>query len=282
MSNISQINDQPQKPLKLNIFFSQHAVFTLEELDRFLSERGSGNPNTRKSLLTYYRKQGRILPIRRGLYATVPLGADPKNHFVDPYLVTAKLTADSVLGYHTALEFYGKAYSVYTQFHYFSAHRSVPLRFRTHEFIRAPVPAFLRSTDRTMFGVNERRRDGVLIRVTSLERTLVDVLDRPELTGSWEEIWRSLESVEFFDLDQVVEYALLSKNATTAAKVGFFLEQHRETLMVDDMHLEPLRRLRPRQPHYLVRRKRRDCRWIKAWNLMVPLDVLAKSWEAML
>jgi hypothetical protein len=49
------------------------------------------------------------------------------------------------------------------------------------------------------------------LRVAGLERTLVDVLDRPDLSGSWEEIWRSLESVEFFDLDKVVEYALLRR-----------------------------------------------------------------------
>jgi len=41
-----------------------------------------------------------------------------------------------------------------------------------------------------------------------LERTLVDVLDAPEHGGGWEEIWLSLESVEFFDLDAVIEYAL--------------------------------------------------------------------------
>lgn len=29
------------------------------------------------------------------------------------------------------------------------------------------------------------------LRVASLERTLVDVLDRPDLAGSWEEVWRS-------------------------------------------------------------------------------------------
>jgi len=48
--------------MKMDEFLQQHAVFTVEELDRFLSERGSGNPNTRRSLLTYYRKKGRIIP----------------------------------------------------------------------------------------------------------------------------------------------------------------------------------------------------------------------------
>ncbi len=82
---------------------------------------------------------------------------------------------------------------------------------------------------------------------------MVDVLSRPDLSGGREEIWRSLESVEFFDLEKEVEYTLLLQNATTAAKVGFFLEQHREAFMVEEKHLNPLHDLRPRQPHYLDR-----------------------------
>ena len=273
---------QKDEPRKLNEFLSQHAVFTVAELDDFLSARGTGKPNTRKSLLTYYRNRGRILRVRRGLYATVPLGSDPASTPVDPYLVAAKMTEDAVLAYHTALEYHGKAYSVYRTLHYVSARKSLPLTFRSHEFRRAPVPRLLQETGKEMFGVTSHRISGVELRVANLERAFVDVLDRPDLAGSWEEIWRSLESVEFFDLDQVVEYVLLLQNATTAAKVGFFLEQHREPLMVDDIHLSPLRGMRPRQPHYFVRGKRRGCRWLRDWNLMIPVEVLNRSWGEVL
>jgi len=266
----------------MNEFLSQHAVFTLDELDRFLSARGSGNPNTRKSLLTYYRKKGRIIPIRRGLYATVPADADPRSIAVDPYLVAAKLTPDAILAYHTALEFHGKAYSVHMRLRYVSASNSMSLTFQGHEFIRATASPVLRAKGEELFGVVRRKRSGVDLRVTSLERTLVDVLDRPDLSGSWEEIWRSLESIEFFDLDQVIAYVLLIENATTAAKVGFFLEQHKENLMVDDVILDQLRKLRPRHPHYFVRGRRDDCRWVGEWNLMIPVEILNRSWEEVL
>ena len=53
--------------------------------------------------------------------------------------------------------------------------------------------------------------------------------------------------MEFFNLDEVVAHALLLDNATTAARVGFFLDQHRETLMVEDHHLRALEQCRPRQ-----------------------------------
>jgi len=132
------------------------------------------------------------------------------------------------------------------------------------------------------FNVAVRERAGKELRVTNLERTLVDTLDRPDLSGSWEEIWRSLESVEFFDLDRVVEYTLLLGNATTGAKVGFFLEQHREALMVEDRHLKELHGLRPRQPHYLDRAKRTPGRLVSEWNLVVPRDVLERTWGEVL
>jgi len=60
--------------------------------------------------------------------------------------------------------------------------------------------------------------------------------------------------------------------------VDFFLEQHKEILMVDNAHLNPLRELRPRQPHYMTRGKRKGCQWVKDWNLMIPVEILNKSW----
>lgn len=111
---------------------------------------------------------------------------------------------------------------------------------------------------------------------------MVDVLDRPDLSGSWKEIWRSLESVEFFDLDKIVQYAFLLGNVTTGAKVGFFLQQHRDSLMVEDRHFKALHALQPRQPHYLDRSKRKSGRLVPEWNLMVPKEVLERTWGEVL
>ena len=270
---------QRSGPLRLNEFLARHAVFTVDQLDRFLSDRGSDNTGTRKSLLTYHRKRGRVVRIRRGLYAAVPPGTDPAFASVDPYLVAAKMTVDAVLAYHTALEFHGRAYSVHWRLVYVSASKSLPLTFQSHSFRSAPVPPPLRTRGEEFFGVTHQERSGVGIRVTNHERTFVDVLDRPDLTGSWEEIWRSLESVEFFDLDQVIEYTRLLENATTAAKVGFFLEQHRDSLMVEEVHLDSLRKLRPRQPHYVERKRSVGSRLVREWNLMIPREILNRTWE---
>ena len=106
---------------------------------------------------------------------------------------------------------------------------------------------------------------------------VVDVLNRPVYSGSGEEIWRSLESIEFFDLDMVTEYVRVLNNATTAAAVGFFLEQHRDNLLVEEKYLDTLKALCPKQPHFLDSGKRKG-KLQKQWNLIVPNEILDKTW----
>ena len=197
---------------------------------------------------------------------------------MDPFLVAAKLTGDAVLSHHTALEFHGRAYSVWQHVSYMSSRPLKTLEFRSHVFRGTKVPDALLRAGKEHFDVLTRERAGMPIRVASLERTMVDALDRPHFSGGWEEVWRSLESVEFFDLDKVVEYTLLLENATTASKVGFFLEQRRKELMVDERYIRTLRERRPKRPHYLDRNRRVSGILMSDWNLIVPAEVAERSW----
>lgn len=113
--------------------------------------------------------------------------------------------------------------------------------------------------------------------VTSEARTLVDVLDRPDLGGGWEEVWRSLEGLSLVDGAAVLAYLEHLGNATTAALVGYFLEQHREYLDVHEAILKAIEGLRPKGRHYLDRRA--GGRLAKRWNLIVPDSIWERRWE---
>ena len=263
--------------MSLQEFFATHPVFTTDELVDYRRDNGSQSRWTRKALLAYHRKRGRLVLVRRGLYAVVPPGGKPETCAVDPYLLAAKMTGDAVLAYHTALELHGKAYSVFEELFFLSRTPPRTKTFRSQRFRGVLFPKALRAKGKEQQQVRVVDRWGVDLKVTSLERTLVDVLARPDLGGGWEEIWRSLESVEYFDLDLVVEYVRLLDNATTAAKVGYYLQRHAESLMVEERHLEPLRELRPKQPHYLQRG--RSGKLDSDWNLVVPISLARRAWE---
>jgi hypothetical protein len=87
--------------------------------------------------------------------------------------------------------------------------------------------------------------------------------------------------VEFFDLDIVLEYVKLLDNSTTAACVGFFLEQNKDRLLVGDKYFDALRKLYPKQPHYFDSRQKQG-KLLREWNLLVPEEILNKSWDEIL
>ena len=259
-------------------FLDCHAVFTLEELDDFLATYRTGNTNTRKSLLSYHKKRRRVLSIRRGLYATVPKGFDEQKYQIDPYLLASKLAADAVLSHHTALEVLGKAYSLTNKVTFFSTSKVEPLTFQDITYHRVNVQPELMILKKEDFGTKTITRKKSEIKITGFERTMVDLLSRPDLAGGWEEIWRSLESIEYFDLEMIYDYLLLLGNATAFAKIGFYLEQHKEALMVDESYLQKLEKHKPRSLHYMQRLNRKDGTLLKRWNLLVPDELINRSW----
>lgn len=265
--------------MKVNEFFARRPVFTHDEFTTFLFKLGKRSRRTMDALLAYHVGTGHLVNIRRGLYAVVPTGADPGTCPVDPYLLAGKMTPDAVLSYHTALEFHGKAYSVFNRFFFLTTRAVRALQFRGQEFISVRPPQALNTLKKRHYSIHEVERMGLPIQVTSLERTLVDALDRPELCGGWEEVWRSLEMIEFFNLDQMVTYTLFFRKAVLSAKVGFFLTQHREPLMVEESILKKLRACRPRHAHYLDRKFSGRNKLISEWNLIVPETILLRSWE---
>lgn len=257
-------------------FFATHPVFTQAE---FVSARGAEGRSTRTadSLLARQLASRRLVHVRRGLYATVPPGASPDTFRPDPYLVATKLADDAALAYHAALQFRGRTYSVWHRFTVLTMTRLRPLRFRSDDFVGVRPPCALHGLPEHGGGVVTEPHAGGVVRVTSFERTLVDLLDRPDLGGGWEEVWRSLEMVDFFDLEAVVSHTLRRSSSLLAARVGYFLEEHRDALFVENRHLDPLREKAPRQPLY-IDRKREPGRLVKSWNLVVPQRVLERTW----
>jgi predicted transcriptional regulator of viral defense system len=259
-------------------FFLKNPVFRYEEFAAWKIEQGTSNPRSIISAIQHYIKTGRLLTVRRGIFAFIPPGETKSSIQIDPYILSSKIAPDSILAYHSALDLHGFAYSVFQQFTFLTPQKNKPFEFREQWFQPVSIPSLLKKKGQSDFGIQLINRFGVDIKVTGPERTFVDVLDRVELSGGWEEVCRSIVGMVVLNVDHVIEYCLLLENATLAAKVGYFLEQRQGAFAAPLDKLSLLQNVKPKSPQYIADRHQ-ESHFNSKWNLIIPLAILNQSWE---
>jgi len=208
---------------------------------------------------------GRLKRIRRGLY--VVLAPLEKEASVDKLLVASKIRSQYFLGFHTALEFYGCAYSTHNEVYLCVRPET---RFDPFDFGRFRFrPVFI---DDVESEVEVRAYRGHKLRVSSKERTFVECLDRVEYAGGWEECLKSLQNLGGLDFDKIRRIAVEDQSEILLRRVGFVLGMLKDRSMfyehLGDDVLEKLESKISQQPRYLIRGlpgPRND-----RWRLYVP------------
>lgn len=265
--------------MKIEQFFYEHPVFRHEEFVLFKSAHGESNSHNVKMALSYYVRHSRIKSIRRKLYAVVPPNQSVDSVLIDPYLIAGKVTEDAIIGYHSALELLGAAYSSFGQLTYVTQQKSKSFEFDGHWYQSVAVPKALQNKQASDVYVDTINRQGVNIRVTNPARTFVDALDRVELCGGWEEVYRSISSLAVLNAQQVVDYCLMLDNARLNAKVGYFLSKRQDAFAITKQQLAPLLERKPKVAQYISGTPGEQYKLVKPWNIYLPLSVINQSWE---
>jgi predicted transcriptional regulator of viral defense system len=265
--------------MKTKTFFELHPVFRFEEFALFMQKQGIHRVASWRQQLSYHHKAGNLIHVRKMLYALKPVSIDEEDFWIDPYLIAGKAASDAILSHHSALELHNLAYTTFEELTFLTSHRIKPFTYQNQRFRAVSFPQSLVIQNQMNNNVESMKRQGIDIKVTTLERTMVDILDRPDLAGGWEEVWRSLDHVILFNPAKLIEYTLLLNNATTVAKVGFFLEQRSILLQIDSSYIEQLLPHIPKQKHYLSRSQRIKGKYIEKWRLIVPLEIIERRWE---
>ncbi len=250
-------------------FLHTHMLFRRDEFTRSLGLSGPRAPATVTKHLQTWRRDGRLCAVRRGVYLRLDPGQKPAEASVDALALASRLAPDAVLAYHTALEALGHAQSPFERLYFTTWSKTRALRFHGRQYVPVrPRERLFHAED--AFDV-KLERAGLEVRVTSLERTLVDVLDRPDLAGGMEEVWRSLGSVEALDFAALARYAELVARPLLTARLGYVLEAHARRWLSPPRLLTALEEKRPAGPVYLDRRQ--PGRLVRRWNLVVPPDM---------
>ena len=173
----------------------------------------------------------------------------------------------------------GLAYSSFGQLTYITAQKSKSFEIENNRYLPVAVPKTLQKKRCANVYVETINRQGVDIRMTNAARTFVDVLDRVELCGGWEEVCRSISKLVVLNIDEVIDYCLRFENARLNAKVGYFLSLRQGAFEVTEHQLIPLIKNSPKAPQYVSKSPEKKFQFVSLWNIYLPESVINRTWE---
>ncbi len=256
--------------MKPDLFLARHDLFTRAELVAALPGRA---PATLDAHLARWRRQGRIVRVKQGLFVRRdPVESGAPVLLPDFVALAARMAPDGAAAYHTALEAHGCAQSLFEPLTFVTWTRTKPIEFMGRRLVPVHPRTPLRERNGGEAWIEALDRAGLEVRVTSLERTAADVLDRPSLAGGIEEVWRSLSALPALDPEALLDYVQTLGNRTLAARIGYFLETRRDELAVPASVLERLQPLLPNHPVHLDRTL--GGKLNSRWRLIVPGELV--------
>jgi len=214
-------------------------------------------------------QNGKLHRIRKGLYIVLSPLEKPEKHTVDKLLIASKIRAEYYLGFHTALEYYGCASSIYNEAYICVKpnDRFNPFQYKRFSF----KPVFVKDV---AFQVEEKRYQNSTIKVSSKERTFLDSIDRVQYAGGWEESIKSLQGLGGLNLEKLPTLLHKYKNDNLYRRAGYVLELLKKRSPfyehVDDQLLNEIQSHVKGPPRYLINRKKGVLQ--RRWKLYIPED----------
>lgn len=164
-----------------------------------------------------------ILALKGGLYAIVPLdigvrGAD--DFIIHDFVIASYFEKHYYIGFWSALNYHGMSDQIPKSIFIAITKAKKPLVILNSEFV------FIQIKKNKFFGMENIEIEGRKIKISNINKTIVDCLDHPEHSGGIEEVARAI----FFnhrDLNfkKIREYALRVKNFTIFKRLGYILEK---------------------------------------------------------
>lgn len=163
---------------------------------------------------------GKIIKIKNGLYAMVnPLVNDI---YSNKYELATSMFDDAYIVYHTALEYHGLSNQIYNtvQVGTKKAERKIEFNGYTFEFYNNLKSEYI-----------ESYYQNSLIRVTSLEQTIVDCLNKIKIAGGIEEVSTAIGGITYIDEKKLLNVLKIYDDKNLYKKVGYILNRINKNLV---------------------------------------------------
>ena len=219
--------------------------------------------NAAKEILRRYKKQGLISQVRRDLYVVTDLAS--KISLANKFEIASQITPSSCLAYHAALEYYGLAHQVFYEL-YISSDET----FNSFDY-EGITYTFCQS--KSAVGLVNPVTDS-LIKVTDLERTLLDCMNRMDWSGGLEELVACFALVTYVNEKKLLDYLHHFDKQVLYQKAGFILGYFQKEMKLSDAFFERCKSKIGKSTRYLTDTQESDT-YFNEWKLCAPENILS-------
>jgi predicted transcriptional regulator of viral defense system len=222
-----------------------------------------GDENAAKEILRRYRKQGLISQVRRDLYVATDLAT--KTSLASKFEIAGNITPSSYLACHAALEYHGLAHQVFYRL-YIASNEA----FRAFDYDGVSYVCCPSASD---VGVVRPVTDA-FVRVTDLERTMLDCINRIDLCGGLEELVQCFAVITYVNERKLLEYLHHFDKQFLYQKTGFILGYFQKEMNLSDAFFTLCQSKTGKSTRYLTDAPASDV-YFREWKLCAPENILS-------
>lgn len=255
--------------LEQQLYFSlgekDQRVFTIQDIKKILNVSIAHARNIASDMV----KKNAAERVKSGLFVRIPESVilDKQQYAEDAILIAVKSIKKAYLSHYTALTIHGFAERYTTQLYITTTKHQRNINY--HEI----KIKFIQTIPKKFFGYKTMTYSNENIQVSDLERTIIDIINKPKYAGGWIETINCLKNLDEINYKKLISYLKKYNNKTTARKIGYIID-NLNNLNPSQKTIEEIKELSGSNDLYFDTTKRGT--YSQNWNLIIPEKVLGE------
>lgn len=244
--------------MEIYTVLSKYPVFSIKDVKAL-----TGNEKTAYSRLEQLMKKGLVKKIRKNMYSAVNPATG--QIFATRFQIACAITDTAYISHHSACEYHGLTNQVY-----YEVYVSSKTKFNHFEYDNIVYKYLASRMDEGI--ITAKNTSGV--RVTDLERTVVDSIRDLNKIGGLEEILKCLENIHYMDESKLKYYLDIYDTQGLYQKTGYLLDRVRKDMQLSEAFFDLCKSKIGKSRRYLVDDRKDNTHYENEWKLMVPDELL--------
>ena len=236
---------------------AKHPIFTINDVKKF-----SNNEKTAYTQLDRLMKKKMVKKIRRNIYSVV----NPTTGQLvgTRYQIACAITDTSYISHHSAFEYYGIVNQVFNEIYVSSKTRFNHFEYDgvTYKYVASRIEEGV---------VEAKNTSGV--RITDLERTVIDSVNDFNKIGGLEELLNCLERIQYLDDKKLKYYLDIYGTQGLYQRVGYLLNNYQKGMQLSGDFIDYCKSKIGKSSRYLINEIKEDNSYNSEWKLMVPINL---------